>query len=306
MSEATEFLDSTPILDRLDLLKARLRSDSYLFFRRLLKSSQVEKLRAQILHALASVGWLKEGTDFLEARPGAVPHYSPGRRDNDAALDLEWFDGYKLIQRIEDFHKLAHDPALVGLMSQLLGADLIVHPRKIGRASFPGIEYPTPPHQDVTFNQACVDVLTTWIPLGDVSRDLGGLQILRGSASRGAMKARPADGVGGERVDVDDDSQDWLTAEYNAGDVLVFHAFSVHRAFPNRSNQLRLSVDYRYQSASDPIKPDTLIPHGYGRGTIPSWKQLTADWSSLSWIDVPHRIQIVQCADDNRPNSRLV
>ena len=306
MSEPANFLDSTPLLDRLDLLKARFRTDSYLFFRGLLDRDKIFKLRSQILHKLAGLGWLEDASDPLEAKPGTKAHFSPGRQKDDVALDGEWYAGYKTIQEIEDFHKLAHDSPLVRLMSQLLGDDLIVHPRKIARASFPGIEYPTPPHQDCTFNQACPDVLTTWIPIGDVSRELGGLQILRGSASQGAMTPRPADGVGGERVDVDENSEDWFTADYKAGDVLVFHGFSVHRAFPNRSDQIRLSADFRYQSASDPIKPDTLIPHGYGRGGMPSWKKLSQHWSSLAWIDVPHHIKVVQVMRQEGPSSRLV
>lgn len=306
MSEYANFIDSTPLLDRLDLLKGRLRTDSYLFFRGLLDRNEIYKLRARILDRLACIGWLEEGSDPLEAKPGAKAHFSPGRKNNEVAWDTEWYAGYKTIQELEDFHKLAHNPALVKLMQDLLGPDLIVHPRKIARASFPGIEYPTPPHQDVTFNQACADVLTTWIPIGDVSRQLGGLQILRGSASHGAMKARPGDGVGGEIVDVDDDSEDWFTVDYNAGDVLVFHAYSVHRARPNRSGQIRLSADFRYQSASDPIKPDTLIPHGYGRGGVPSWKKLSEHWSSLAWIDVPHHVRIVQVMRQAGSNSRLV
>ncbi len=294
MSSQQDLQDSTTFLDQPDVLRARLKEDSYLFFRGLLGSVQVRKLREEILLNLASVGWLKQGTDPFEARPGPTAHFSPGRRGAQQAVDVEWYNGYKAIQRLEDFHKLAHAPALVSVMTKLLGDDLIIHPRKIARVSFPGIEYPTPPHQDFTFNQACSDVLTTWIPIGDVSRELSGLEILRGSAARGPLQVHPTDGLGGERVDVDDDSPDWRTIDYKIGDVLIFHGFSVHRSKANRSNRLRLSVDYRYQSARDAIKPDALQPHGYGKGYIPSWSKLSSDWSSLAWIDVPHPVKIVQ------------
>jgi hypothetical protein len=305
-SASNDFLDSTPFLDQLHVLKANLKRDSYLFFRQLLKRPQLEELRAEILHGLASLKWLDERTSPLEARPGSVAHFSPGRRANEVAFDKQWYDGYKLIQSLESFHQLAHDSVLLELMSRLLGGELIVHPRKIARVSFPGIEYPTPPHQDYNFNEATADVLTAWIPLADVPRHLNGLQILRGSASGGALEAGPGDGVGGERVDVDDNSPDWQTTSYETGDVLVFHSYTVHRALANRSDRLRLSVDYRYQSANDPIKPDALQPHGYGKGFMPSWRSLSARWSSSSWIEVNHPVRIVQSMVGKKVISRLI
>jgi hypothetical protein len=305
-SASNEFLDSTPFIDRLDVLKANLKRDSYLFFRGLLNRAPVEALRAEILRGLASIGWLDESADPLEAQPGATPHFSPGRRNEEAALDRQWYDGYKLIQALEDFHALAHQRPLVDLMGRLLSGELVVHPRKIARVSFPGIEYPTPPHQDYNFNEATPDVLTAWVPLGSISRRLNGLQILRGSARNGPLEARPGDGVGGERVDVDDESPDWQTADYATGDVLIFHSFTVHRALPNRGDRLRLSADYRYQSADDPIKPDALQPHGYGKGFMPSWRFLSASWSSLSWIEVAHPVRIIHSVVGRRMQSRLI
>jgi hypothetical protein len=45
----------------------------------------------------------------------------------------------------------------------------------------------------------------------------------------------------------------WLTAEYAAGDLLVFSMFTMHASSDNRSDRIRLSSDSRYQLASDPV-----------------------------------------------------
>ncbi len=45
----------------------------------------------------------------------------------------------------------------------------------------------------------------------------------------------------------------WLTAEYAAGDLLVFSMFTMHASSDNRSNRIRLSSDSRYQLASQPV-----------------------------------------------------
>ena len=44
----------------------------------------------------------------------------------------------------------------------------------------------------------------------------------------------------------------WLTAEYAPGDIVLFHSMAVHRALPNRSDRIRLSLDARFQSSSIP------------------------------------------------------
>ena len=46
--------------------------------------------------------------------------------------------------------------------------------------------------------------------------------------------------------------QTWLTADYRPGDLLVFHSLMIHRALPNTSDRIRLSLDTRYQPLSEP------------------------------------------------------
>ncbi len=51
---------------------------------------------------------------------------------------------------------------------------------------------------------------------------------------------------------------EWVGGEINAGDLLIFHSLTVHEAAPNRSNQLRISIDCRFQSFDNPVNPGTL------------------------------------------------
>jgi hypothetical protein len=44
----------------------------------------------------------------------------------------------------------------------------------------------------------------------------------------------------------------WLTADFQAGDLLTFGMATVHASLDNQSNRLRLSSDSRYQLASEP------------------------------------------------------
>jgi ectoine hydroxylase-related dioxygenase (phytanoyl-CoA dioxygenase family) len=45
----------------------------------------------------------------------------------------------------------------------------------------------------------------------------------------------------------------WLTAEFSAGDVLLFDVFTIHASIDNHSDRIRLSTDTRYQRASQPV-----------------------------------------------------
>jgi len=46
--------------------------------------------------------------------------------------------------------------------------------------------------------------------------------------------------------------QPWMTADYRAGDLLVFHNLMIHWALPNRSDKIRLSIDNRCAPAHAP------------------------------------------------------
>ena len=45
----------------------------------------------------------------------------------------------------------------------------------------------------------------------------------------------------------------WLTAEFEMGDVLILSMYTMHASSDNRTNQIRLSSDSRYQLASEPV-----------------------------------------------------
>jgi len=269
----------------------RLATDGYLLLRGLLPAPAVLEVRAEVTRALAEVGWLAPGTDPVDAIPG------PGFQPEQAAITDEYFTGYEAVQRLQAFHELAHDPALVTLAAALLGEDparVLVHPRKIFRASPPGDALRTPAHQDHRLIQGTVDVLTMWIPLGDCPVELGGLAVLTGSPAGGLRPIRPAPGVGGVVIDGDLDALErdpnWRHVPMAAGDVLLFHALTVHGARPNRSDRLRLSVDFRYQRASDPVAEGSLKPHWFPR--LPDHDELCRGWTSTAAVAVPDGVRV--------------
>jgi Phytanoyl-CoA dioxygenase (PhyH) len=83
----------------------------------------------------------------------------------------------------------------------------------------------------------------------------------------------------------------WVTAEFSAGDVLVFPSLTVHAARHNASELfLRLSVDFRYQPEHEPLTSGCLEPH-FGRL---AWDEIYEGWSSTEhqyyWRDLDFEV----------------
>jgi ectoine hydroxylase-related dioxygenase (phytanoyl-CoA dioxygenase family) len=114
------------------------------------------------------------------------------------------------------------------------------------------------------------NLYTTWIPIGDVPKIEGALLILENSHrleelknTYGAMDVdRDVDGpyaggwFGRNPLEVQEQlGGRWLTADFNAGDMLVFTMHTLHCSLDNCSpaNRIRITSDTRYQLASEPI-----------------------------------------------------
>jgi hypothetical protein len=280
------FESSTDLIGRPGALRDRMTTDGHVFLGRAVDPELVLAVRAQVLRAIGALGWLAPGSEPERALPG-----EPARREGDDG----WWDGYTAIQSLEAFHALAHAPALLEAVGGVLGEEVLVHPRKIARVTYPGTGWPTPPHQDFPLIQGATDTVTAWLPLGDCSAEMGGLRLLAGSHAAGLRQVVPMQGVGGVGVQVDERDPRWRTVDYRTGDVLLFLSTTVHWAPPNAGRTLRLSVDYRYQPVSEPIVEGSLRPHYAGR--IPEYDVLAHSWRTRRWIEYPDGVRVVPMQD---------
>jgi hypothetical protein len=65
------------------------------------------------------------------------------------------------IQRLELFHKVAHEPDLLNVFRCLFQAEPLPHPKTIARVVLPHEQvYTTPPHQDFTHIQGATETWT--------------------------------------------------------------------------------------------------------------------------------------------------
>lgn len=266
------FVESNDIWDDGEALRRRADRDGYIFLRDVMDKEAVKATRRDVTGILAEVGWIDEGTDVnegLTSLPALIigsPEFSPI---------------YDAILRLESFNTLAHDAAIFKTVGHLLEKEVLLQPSNIARVIFPSkLEHTTPAHQDYVHIQGTRDVWTAWLPLGSCPHSMGGLSVLTGSHKKGILPVSKALGAGGLRAHFEKIGGEWVSSPFEWGDVLFFHSHTVHKGLPNLSgNRIRLSVDYRYQRASDPVMDKLFTPH-QGRLT---WEEVYRGWDSKKY-----------------------
>ena len=104
----------------------------------------------------------------------------------------------------------------------------------------PGLEHPTPPHQDnYYFNLKPSNVVTIWLALDHVDDENGCLRYLPGSHQRGFRPHARSKVLGFSQGISDYGPQDQAAEtkiHLAPGDVVAHHGMTIHRAEPNRSS----------------------------------------------------------------------
>ncbi len=254
-------------------LRERMSGDGYLFFEGLLDRDAILEVRRSITQLCAEAGWISPNADLMDAIA------TPGTKWVEP--QPEFMAVYNRVMRLECFHALAHQPAISKVVGQITQDQVLVHPRNIARIIFPDNEkYTTPAHQDYIHIQGTEQTYTAWIPLGDCPQSLGSLAILTGSHRLGLLPTHSAYGAGGRGIDTDALDLTWACGDFQLGDFVLFHSLTVHKGLPNRSpDQIRLSVDYRFQGISQPVTKDSLLPH-YAQLT---WEEIYRGWRSTEY-----------------------
>ncbi len=245
-------------------MRAALERDGAIVVRQLVGESKLSRVRDGLLDDLRRVGWLRGNAGNLQANMllkcvDPEPRY---RRT------------YRRLIANPDLHDIPHDRSLDKFAALIGIEELFRHPRVVLRVVFPETP-PTPPHQDWTTVQGSQEAITVWLPLVNCELDMGPLAVLTGSHLNGERPFIKGSGVGG-KVTITNATDIWSSASLKLGDAIVFKSLTVHRALPNRTDSLRLSLDFRIQSLAEPIHCASLLPPM----GLKSWEDLYANWTT--------------------------
>ena len=135
-------------------------------------------------------------------------------------------------------------------------------------------------HQDWRSMQGSLDSVVVWLPLVDIGRDLGALEVIPGSHKWGLLDADIVDGYGNLRTSVDESNL--TTVEIEAGDALFFSTLLVHRSGTNITDAIRWSCHFRYNNLREPTFIERGFPHPYIYH--PQSDLITSDFPSLAQV----------------------
>jgi hypothetical protein len=255
--------DSSDQLFQPDELRLRMQQDGYLYLKNLLNSQEVWQARQELSAWLAAEGSLKVGSSPLDciAKPELRMSFRPDLALQSPALK-----------------KLLYSGRMMEFFEFFLGGDIQHYDYTWLRAVAPGRG--TYPHCDIVYMGRGTDqVYTVWTPLGNIPWELGGLMILENSHRLESIKnsygRKDVDSYCANRTTAGLYASNqkwwdgalsknpvslrrkyggrWLSAEFKAGDVLIFGMFTIHGSLDNHSPSIRLSSDSRYQRASEPV-----------------------------------------------------
>lgn len=259
-------------------LKQQMDTYGYAIVRDVLPLGDLKSLLGEITRILADAGWLEVSSDPTQR----VANTSCACADG----DLAYKPTRDRVFGLQNVHALSHHRSLQWLMKFLVGDHLLVHPKPEVRLVFPNFEPGIiHAHQDHTSVAGDEESFTAWIPLHDCPMELGPLRILEGSHRFGVQPTAESTGYipqGMER------GEDWVGEDINAGDVLLFHSLTVHEAMRNRSRQLRISLDCRFQSYERAVNPAVFV---FAGSSARSWESTYATWTSdelkYYWTELP-------------------
>lgn len=263
------FFDATPLLCDHHALIKKAEEDGALYFPNLLNKDKVLNVRRQILELCNKSGWLDISKPLMEGivKEGVKVVESPKE---------DWYNFYKQVICLKDFDTLAFDDKILSILKVLISDDVLPHCRKVCRLYSPmPSTYCTPPHRDYVWTGGTNDFWTVWTPFGELDFEMGGLEYIRGSHK---MEFKFKGGHENNGIVIPENTV-WTTAKFfNPGDVVMFKSNTVHSGRSNKSsNKIRISSDCRYQSASQPIRKDSLCNHWNEKFNL-SWEEIYKDW----------------------------
>jgi len=259
-----------PALPRAALWE-QYQAQGYLWLKGVLPRTDILDFRARVFETFREAGLVADGTDSVDGLYSGRELTSGKPHPNKLLMEIvRWarFEAFCLAKPIVEFYE------------DFLEGAVYLHKRKILRYTVPSDPGCTGPHYDLVYLRGGTDrICTSWIPIGDIPVEMGGLIYLENSHVWGRemeadFQRRSTDLPPEERVSAynrhmnntgwldknvaalaEKINSRWLVADYEAGDMVVHGPYTIHASTMNvdPSGRMRLSTDIRYQLVRDEI-----------------------------------------------------
>lgn len=246
--EIVELSDSSPLLHDFNALHSKMDEDGYLFIRGFHPRTDAEQAAHWTLHNIAQRGGLEPET---KAEDGII-----GERNQTFS-----FFRQTEVAHAEPILDVVDSQRTMKFYEEFLGGPIITFDKRWLRCMAKGGHNHF--HYDSVYvGRGTQNRYTMWSALTDIGLENGPLVLCLGShqhdrltSTYGAtdMDRDLTDAVfsTNPREMVDKFGFTLATAHFNPGDVIIFGLYMMHSSAPNRSDRYRISIDTRYQLASD-------------------------------------------------------
>lgn len=281
-----EFRDSTSLMVDSQALQTRMSEDGYVFLRGVVGASAIAMARHEVFSRLADVGEIAEPP---------VDGIFTGRSDR-AERHPDRGKFWQSVSEGPALRRVTHGPEIHYVLETLFGEPargydfIFLRPGVTGRYTF--LHYDLP-----FFSRGTKKVVTAWTAIGSVPTIEGSLFVLENS-HRFDDLIKPVEQIDynskeSPQVQMTGDAIEFarsrgsrlLTANFELGDMILFGMTTMHGSFDNCSpiRRTRLSVDVRWQPASEPIDDRYFGANpsgttGIGYAELNGAKPLTEPW----------------------------
>lgn len=233
--------------------------NGFLIAKNLFPSGDIHEIRRDAINIfkrqLSRSGYHPENYDAFEK-----DLYSFFKEDQEAFINCG-----KHMQHTVSLHKLSLCPQILEVLKKIGLSSVTVCTRPVLFANSKhlatkDIYHTIPAHQDMFSMDGSLNSVVVWLPLINVTKNLGALQVVPKSHKMGLMTSSVAEGFG--MVDHYEDEH-FISLELDVGDAVFFSSFLVHRSGINSTDSIRWSANFRYNDVDDADFIKRKFPHPY-------------------------------------------
>jgi len=239
------------------------RENGFILLKRFFPKEEVERIYLEA----------KEVFALQMRKAGLLESSTPSEAEFEAGmfklfeLDLQTYTNCgKQAQHLISLHRLSLDERIVSALKDL-GLEfpnistrplLYFNAKRLAKKE---VYWRLDVHQDWRSMQGSLDSVVVWLPLIDIDKSLGALEVYPGSHKWGLLEADIVDGYGHLRSRLD--KSKLVSVEVQRGDALFFSTLLVHQSGTNVSPSIRWSCHFRYNNLLDPTFVRRGFPHPY-------------------------------------------
>lgn len=193
----------------------------------------------------------------------------------------------KQVQHLISLHQLSLEQQVVELLKEVGLITPVISTRPVlffnhRNLAKEKVYYLVDAHQDWRSMQGSLNSVVIWLPLMDITKEHGALQILPQSHKWGLRTNHIQNNFGMVKLS-EKEEQSLIDVEVKQGDALVFSAFLVHKSGDNTSPTPRWSCHFRYNDLDE----KTFINRGYPHPYVyyPQNDLITSDFPSSEQIE---------------------